>query len=370
MRTKVLPSVVVLLVSAGCTTPDPDGLRRQATAISVGSSIADRIDAGDDPMDWRRLSAPGAGIATVDISVGKAERPPRVGAGWIAVFTAPGEIIAKLRFEPARRDYRLQWPVEGGQTYYLAVRAEGGGDDYRVSWTFLDPCEQCGPKERCVDGACEALPCQPPCDKGHRCDGGACVAILRNGCPIGQRRTTDGCLPCKEALGKARGLVRAALDAHQKCRRDSDCAAINAYTDCEGGCPSVVAKSGVGAVRSAVAEANANYCGKRGWCKYITPRCLRSEARCHKKRCQLVHTDTGGQPFSGCRVLALIPTASGVMLVLRGGSKHGVKKGMRGVVEGVGQFIVKQVYPTRSKAFIGRATAAQLKASTKCRFVF
>lgn len=130
----------------------------------------------------------------------------------------------------------------------------------------------------CSETGCDAS-CQPgtlDCGQGF-CDdtGGKCAAVIVSE------------LTCGERVQKSNAEIKAVADENVACEKDEECTTIGFGTDCVGGCPMAVAKSGVSAVQAAIDEANGKYCQsyQEDGCPYMTPGCLAPEPACRNKQC-------------------------------------------------------------------------------------
>lgn len=151
------------------------------------------------------------------------------------------------------------------------------------------PARCCHPSS-CVGKAnepdCGGVDCDASCEPGTLdcgqgfCDfvGGECTAVFPSE------------MSCDERRNKAYAEVRAVLSENLDCEENGDCTIANGGTDCMGGCPVAVSKSGLQAYNDALAAANYKYCAtfEEDGCDYLSPGCLPEVPQCVEKKCDMV----------------------------------------------------------------------------------
>jgi hypothetical protein len=360
VSTDIRSSVVVALTfalvglgSLGCGGKcELDGNGTYATAqmattqLLVNDRIAAKGSSQCDVVDWRYITPTEASQATITVRVGDPFRGHKV-QGTIKAYDMDARVMASDVIRPGKPKNILSFEAKKGLKYYLEIRAEKGASGYSVQTEFaaLDPCARCGAGERCVNQTCVATPpCGGPCSRKMACDeqtdqcvkvpcGGPCrdgyfCDGRRNKCRKGARKCkkTPDCRSGEVCKGKI--CRRAPCKADGECKRGKVCRSGKCIVK---GCESD-------------AECGDRICGTRGKC-----------------------VDKPADPPVSGNIVSAQDSQGGVMLQIRVGAGHGLKKGMTGSVNGVSKsaFRITNTANTRVKAVMKNIKSAKKLGNKK-----
>lgn len=311
---------LVLLVGCGPDYVDTDNDPKTARGVPTDLQVDDDVDVEiGDKIDWKTVVPIEDGKASLVVRVGDPFRGTHDVAGRVVVFDVDAKEFSRANISPNVVRYDLTWEVEAEKTYLIMVEADKGKAPYSIEYSLeveeKDPCEgvSCEEWEKCdAEGECVPIDpdaCNPPCEDDMECDAGECVEVedqsaCKTKCKRGEtcNRRTRKCVknPC---AGKK-------CPSGQRCRN--------------GSCVAPPVKAGA-----------------------CDPDCA-SDEKCVKGVCKLSNLSA--------KVIQAIPQGKKTVLILSRGSNDKVKKGMTGKLAGVGNFTVKEVFPFRCKAVIGKAS--------------
>ncbi|MGM0578713.1 MAG: hypothetical protein ACQEXJ_23525 [Myxococcota bacterium] len=315
--------VAATLAACGPMYKDTDHEPGTARAVPVDLEVEDSLDADEgDEVDWKQVTPMEDGTARLALRVGDPFKGKHSLKGRVVVFDRDANEQTRRAIEPNVVRYDVAWEAKADTTYLVKFEADRGRAPYSIEYDLepADPCADvvCDEYSECREGTCVQVrpkDCGGECPKGLVCVEGECVEPCDGGCPRG--------FDCDE-------------DANE-CVKDP----------CYGKrCPS------------------GHYC-RRGRCikrrvrkpkpkpEGCSPPCGAGE-ECKGTRC--VKVEQGG-PIAA-RIVQATPSGSKTVLILNRGSRHEVKVGQRGKLQGVGSFKVVEVYPTRCKAILGKPATA------------
>ena len=351
----VLSALIAILgvASMGCGgSCELDGNGTYATAqmatpqLLVNDRIAAKGSSQCDVVDWRYISPAEASEARVTIRVGNPFQGHQV-KGTIKAYDMDARVLASEVIRPGKPKNVLTFETQRGMKYYLEVRAQSGASDYSIQTEFspLDPCARCASGERCVDQKCVSTPpCGGPCPQKMACDEATdqCVKVpcggpCRDGyyCDSRRNKCRKGARKCKATPDCRKGEVcKKRICRKAPCQDDSACK------------KGKVCKAGKCVVKGCTSDAE---CGDR----ISGPR-----GKCVDK--------PADPPVSG-KIVSAQDSPNGVLLQIRVGAGHGLKKGMTGSVNGVSKsaFRITTAATTRVKAVMKNIKSAKKLGNKK-----